>query len=525
MTQKRPSSRTARVEVAGLALVAAAALSACGLVSTEPAGGETDDVLEIASPTVINSLDPVEDGSWPSQLGYGELLMRANDDGTVEPWLLQDLNKLSDTKWKLELRPGIKFHNGDELDASALADALNHHLKESAAFKAMLPGAKAEADGDLSVELLTRNPVSDIPELLADPYMFPVYDSSAVEDSDDKDDLLSAGIYTGPYIVKKLGNREMSLKKNPSHWGPERRTKSVIIKFIKDEQARVFAVQNGEADIARIPPTEAARTLRGRSDAFFKAADHGTLMTRLVMNLREDLTSDKQVRKAISLGINYSEIASSVVEKGTYDEAQGMYPTMLPFALKNQRTNRGLAERVLDDGGWKKDQTGARKKDGKELEISLLTYPLQPDYAQMAVAIQSQLKPLGIRVTIRQVDDIKAAMQTQDDWNLAIWGEGTVNYSFDPNPRLRIHELSDGEYNYGGINDARLDKLINEVAREGNESIRHETLKRIQQIVIEEEAYEAFVGVKKWNYIVSAAWKDFRPTTNALLVETATRSL
>ena len=68
--------------------------SATGATSSAAA---TPTTLTIATSFAIGDLDPIENGYWGNELGYGELLMRPQADGTVTPWLLKSLTNTSPT--------------------------------------------------------------------------------------------------------------------------------------------------------------------------------------------------------------------------------------------------------------------------------------------------------------------------------------------------------------------------------------------------------------------------------------------
>src|SRR5262245_61204449 len=93
----------------GAAVLLAAGISACSTSKSSPASasasstGAKPSSLTIATSFSIGDLDPIENGYWGNELGYGELLMRPQLDGTVKPWLLKSLTNSSPTTWVLTL--------------------------------------------------------------------------------------------------------------------------------------------------------------------------------------------------------------------------------------------------------------------------------------------------------------------------------------------------------------------------------------------------------------------------------------
>lgn len=469
--------------------------------------------LRIVTSFAIESLDPVEEGFWFPEFGSAETPMRVGEDGP-EPWVLESLERTSDTAWRLRLRPGVTFQNGTPLDGAALAATMARQLERSSSAQAVLPGAKAERSGELEVILTTAAPDATVPHTLADESVFPVYDTKAVEAAgDDPSKLAGAGFYTGPYAVRSLDDREMVLDRYDRYWAGRPPLPGVTVGFVPDAQARILAVRNGEADIAIYVPTEAKRTLAGRTDAFHVTAEHGKETVTMPINVTRPPFDDVAVRRAMSLGIDYRSIAEEVLD-GAYDVATGLYPPVYPFAVANQRTDTAAAAAGLDAAGWKPGAGGVRTKGGQRLKIVLLTYPQQPDLQPMAVAMQSQLKPLGFEVEIRPVEDIDATLEEPGAWNTALIFNGTADFTGAPEPYLRRYLVTGGSDNTSGIADPTLDGLAKQLTSTFDPPVRQDLLARIQRIVVEEKAYLVVASLKRFPAVVSRAYRGYRPSSS-----------
>jgi peptide/nickel transport system substrate-binding protein len=146
------------------------------------------------------------------------------------------------------------------------------------------------------------------------------------------------------------------------------------------------------------------------------------------MNFRSGPLSDVAVRKAIQHGLNYEQISQQVMG-GYYDTPVGLYPASLPYALHDQYTDVALARTELQADGWVPGPGGIRAKDGQPLEFTVLTYPQQPDTATIALAMQSQLRAIGINMQIRQVDDIDTVVQQHTGWQAALDGDTAMDWT------------------------------------------------------------------------------------------------
>lgn len=514
-----PAIRRTATALATLVLLA---LAACGAPApTTPAAPGGPASLRLVTSFDIASLDPVEDGFWMPEFGVAETPMRIKPTGGVEPWVIEALDQRDERTWVLRLRTGVTFQNGTALDATALAATMTRQLAKSSSAQAVLEGATVAVSGDREVTLTTAAPDATVPFTLADESVFPVYDVAAVEAAgEDATKLIGAGIYSGPYAVRSLDAQRMEMDPYAGHWGGPPPLAGVTIRFVTDPQARILAVQNGEADIAIYVPTDAKRVLEGVTSAFYVTPPRGTETLSMPINLRTAPFDDVAVRRAFSLGVDYRSLAQDVLG-GAYDVAEGMYSSVYPFAAANQRTDAAAAAAALDGAGWRPGPDGVRAKDGVPLQVNLLTYPQQPDTQTVAIAMQAQLKPLGFDVQIRQVEDITAALQEPTGWNTALVFNGTTGFTGAPEPFLRRYLGTGGDKNDGGVSDPELDTLAAQLATTFDDATRTTLLRRIQQIVVEEKAYLVVAAIKRFPVVVAPAWRGYEPS-NSLNHITAT---
>jgi len=399
----------------GAAALLVAGISACSTSASSPATSSASarpSTLTIATSFSIGDLDPIENGYWGNELGYGELLMRPQLDGTVKPWLLKSLANSSPTTWVLTLKPGIRFQDGKPLNAAALIACMQYQLKQNSSATAALPGVRLTATGSDQVTVTTTRPVPNMPYILGDESFFIIYDQAAyLAAKGSPARLIAAKIYTGPYIVTNANDQIMHEVRNPIYWDGTPRLSEVTVKFITDAQSRILAVEHGEADLALYPPTTAARTLTGRTDAYYDTGTpHGPTF-QLFLNEHTAPFNDVAVRRAVQAGINHDQLATQVMN-GLYKPATGMYASTAPYALTTQVTSASKAGDLLAKDGWTAGSSGGvRHKDGKALAFTIDTYAQQPDTSTLAVAIQAQLSQIGFDVSISQVPDIDAAQK------------------------------------------------------------------------------------------------------------------
>lgn len=481
-------------------------------------------ILRVVTSYKIQNLEPTRSAHYfLVEFGAAETLLLLDENSVLKPHLLESCNRVDDTNWRLTLRPNVKFQNGNPLTAQKLADAMNRQISESPATQAVMSGAAVKATNEREIILTTVTPDPNVPAALADEGIFPVYDADAVRAAGgDAQKLIAAKSYTGAFQIARLDDREMFLEKFDGYWQGKPALDAVSVKFVPDAQARILAVQSDEADLALYPPTETRRMLANQSNAFFKQSQNANGGARLFFNVRRAPFDETNVRRAVALGINYQVLAENVLD-GVYETATGFYPPSFPWAIQNQRTDVEAAKKLLDESGWRLNADGLRYKNEQPLVAVLLVYPQQPDWTTAATAMQAQLREIGFDVKIRQTDDINAAMKNQTDWNLAINSPGIVTTGGSPDADLTEYFQTGGATNFGGVSDAELDKTLEDLGRTFDDARRNEFLKRIQQIVVAEKAYEARPVFSRSRSVVGRRFQNYKPSARLRYVTFETK--
>lgn len=494
-----------------LAWLAVLLAAGCATTGGRAPAPDAPPTLTLATGFAIDDLDPLENAFWGPEFGYVELLMRPERGAAPSPWVLKELTNPSPTTWSLTLHEGIRFQNGAPLDSAALAALLTFQLERNPDLAAALPGASAAATDPSHVTLTTAKPAPNVPFLLADESMVPVYDVAAYRRHLDRNEppaaLIGAGIYTAAYRVDSLDGASMQLSPDPAYWGGPPPLADLTVRFVPDAGARIQAVQTGEADIALYPPTASAPTLAGRTDSFYVTGDATGPTFMLEFNQRSAPFDDPLVRTAVYAGIDYDALATQVMN-GLYAPATGLYAGSRPWAEQTQRFDADRAAALLDRAGWTRTGDGIRTRGGTPLTFTLNTYPQQPDSDTLALAVQAQLKTAGIEVKISQVPDINAVVEQPSGWQAAIVANGFISFGGDYITPLLNHLRTGGPSNVTGVADPALDALIDRVAVELDATARDQLLRQVQTLVAD-RGYLGYLGMRKGAVVAGPRWREY----------------
>lgn len=216
----------------------------------------------------------------------------------------------------------------------------------------------------------------------------------------------------GPYIVTKYdaSTGETVFERNPRWWGKRGKLDKRIIVGL-DSQAALNAFRNGELDYASTGDADGLKQISGVNGTEIRRGG-SPFEYFLFLNAKAPLLTDSAVRKAILESVDRKQIAEINLQGLEYSEPlpgsailysfQKGYHDNVSEAIKY---DPDVAKQELDAAGWTVGSDGTRAKGGKKLELS---YTVTGDDAlgkATATAFAAQLKPIGVKVTVRVVSE------------------------------------------------------------------------------------------------------------------------
>ena len=153
-------------------ITAAAALVIPLLVSPSPVFAQAN-ILKLGAPSLPPSRgNPLQGLGTPTSYVWSAIfdaMTRIDEAGNVAPEAAVRWKNMSPTTWQIELRPNVKFHNGEPLDAAGVAQNIMYLLNDDIG-RASLTGkdlsqkiANARAIDKLTLEIETTFPNPEIP--------------------------------------------------------------------------------------------------------------------------------------------------------------------------------------------------------------------------------------------------------------------------------------------------------------------------------------------------------------------------
>jgi len=294
--------------------------------------------------------------------------------GLATEWKVDDKDK---TKWVFKLRPGVKFHDGSDLNADAIVWNVEKVLKKDARHFApdqigvtlsRMPNlVSARKIDNLTIELTTKEPDSFLPINLTNLFIASPahwqkkWDAlGSVADAAERAKQAWAAFAadasgSGPFKMARFSPRErVEYVKNDAYWDPKRRTKldRVVLLPMPEASARTAALLAGQVDWIENPAPDAIPQIRQRG--FTITANAQPHVWPWQFSFAEGSPwLDRRVRHAANLCVNRDELKQAL--GGMMEVPKGTVPPGHPwwgnpkFEIKYDLK---AAQKLMSDAGF-----------------------------------------------------------------------------------------------------------------------------------------------------------------------------
>ena len=428
---------TKRLLVASLVLVLAASAAAAafaGRTGNSAAAKNAVDTktLVVAVPSDIQNLDPtLSSGDVVTQ----ELLTNVYD------WLIdykvvkqggaligspnQFVGAIAQSfSWNAKhtvltfhLRKGVKFANGDPLDANAVKFTYDRIFKQNGVTAALTAMAAVKSGDAVKVvnsttvqfdltkanSLLFGN-MAQFGHSILDPKVVSPHETSKDPYAHDWLSSNIDGTAQGPFVLDSWQHgSQWVLKANPNYYGQKPKVDQVIFKIIPNASSRLALLRNGAVDIAYDLPLKDIKALQ--SDSNVQVVRYPSrFVVFLGMNSKVKPLDNVKVRQAIAYAVPYKTILSQVLQ-GYGRQLTSPIPFGTPTHTDKYfvyNTNIDKAKQLLKEAGYEKG-----------FNITLDVASGVDEGQETAVWVQQSLKQIGINVQIQQLPGANFASRLQ----------------------------------------------------------------------------------------------------------------
>ena len=406
--------------------------------------------------------------------------------------------------WTFQLRSGVKFHDGTDFNARAVATNVErwwdpkHPLgfrnsgKTYQIWKNLFGGFKFEPDSllqavrvvdDFTVVFVLKRPFAAFPAALSSGY-FGIASPTAIQQAGKTYGLAGAtAVGTGPFVFQewRRGDR-IVLTCNPHYWQPDLpKMEQLVVRFMTEPAARLAELRAGTIDMTvDLAPDQRSEVAQ---DPNLKVVLRPSLnVGYLALNPNYKPLADVRVRQAIAYAINRPEIVQAF-----WGDLAQTNEHFLPPALKSYQSNQlgqyafnpQQAQHLLKEAGY---------PQGFELELWYMpvSRPYYPNPKPIAEAFAADLSAIGLKVTLRTKDwaAYLSDRNTSPGFQAFMLG-WTADYS-DPDNFLYPHFGPGATADLGNWRQQRILTLLEAGRRSQDPPERRKIYREIDQLLFRE---------------------------------------
>ncbi len=405
--QQHGLSRRQLLERGGLlaaSVPAASILAACGSSTGTAGSGSTtggtprrggDLTLGVIGGGAAETLDPQKAGdnhSISRIYALYETLYTFESDGRLAPVLAEEASvDKSGSVWTLRLRDGIKFHDGQPLDAKTVRDNIVGWTDpNNAAYGyvgAMIDPAKVRTVDRRTVEVTLKKPNVRFTELLTDLITFITKPGRGREKI----------VGTGPFVVKSFTPGSSSVfTRNPDYWRsgrPYLDTLTINTTFMGDD-ALVNALISGQVDaVPGVPALQAKAALNGQGQFNIVRGPNAT-QHHFYMRVYTAPFDDVRVRQAVRLLLDRTQLVSTVFN--------GLGSVGYDLAAKQAQFYDTSLTREQD---LEQARSLLRSAGHQRLTLSFTNSPtVGHGFREAGALLQAQAAQAGVQINIKSVE-------------------------------------------------------------------------------------------------------------------------
>jgi len=321
-------------------------------------------------------------------LAMYDRLTRTDESGAPAPYLATSWSVADDgLALTMELRKGVKFHDGSDFDSADVVYTINRVLDPDfdspnrATIKAV---ESIEALGSHTVRFILNSPDADLPIALTEWKMVMIPEDSG-------DTIAETGIGTGPFrlgILEEEGTSELIAFED--YWDGRAGVDRIEIIAIPDSEARFQAFLAGQIDIIS-PLTPQQKPLVDNNPKFTVQTFPTGEWKAIVFDVNKPPFDDSRVRKAVRIAVDRQLMVDLVSGPGggTIACDHPVWPGDPYQAEIDCSRDVAEAKRLLAEAGY---------PDG--IEFDLHTSDKDPHWVSMSEVYQKHVADAGIKVNI-----------------------------------------------------------------------------------------------------------------------------
>jgi peptide/nickel transport system substrate-binding protein len=471
-------------------LLAAAALIAAA-VAAAPASAQT---LRIGLREDPDILDPTLARTFVGRIVFASLcdkLFDIDKDLNIVPQLATGYRWDDPKTLTITLREGVKFHDGETMDAEAVRYSLNRHATMQGSFRRGEIGSmeSVEAVDAKTVRIRLKEPFA--------PFLSQLTDRAGMIVSPKAAEAAGAQFGTrpvcaGPFrFVERVAQDRIVVERFADYWDKGRiHLDRIIYQPIPDDRIRLANLQAGSLELVQTIGTNDVPTVQRNNRLRLSMSDELGYQG-ITINIgngpraQTPLGQNARVREAFELALDRGTL-NQVVYDGMFSPTMQAVPPSSPFHVKSltpPTRDVARARALLREAGV---QAPVRV---------VLTVPNNPELRQVGEVIQAMVAEAGFEITINAMEfasSLQAATRGDFEAYLLAWSGRT-----DPDGNLWTFVHSRGPQNDGKYSNPEVDRLLDAARVETDPAKRVALYEQMYRIAIIQDRSRIYLWHRK----------------------------
>ncbi|TQF77636.1 ABC transporter substrate-binding protein [Elioraea sp. Yellowstone] len=459
-------------------------------------------------------LDPTLARTYVGRIVFASLcdkLFDIDKDLNIVPQLATGFRWDDGRTLTITLREGVKFHDGETMDANAVAYSLNRHLTMQGSFR------RGEINAMDRVEVVDPKTVRIHLKVPFAPFLAQLTDRAGMVLSPKAAEAAGRDfglrpVCAGPFrFVERVAQDRIVVERFPDYWDKGSvHLDRIIYLPIPDSTVRLANLQSGALELTEtisatdIPTVQRNPRLRvamgdelGYQGITFNIANGD--------RARAPIGQHAKVRQAFDLAIDRATIIQ-VVYDGHFTPTAQAVPPSSPYHVRSltpPTRDVARARALLREAGV-----------ATPVKVEL-TVPNNPDMRQVGEVIQAMAAEAGFEVSIRAMEfasSLQAAQRGDFEAYLVGWSGRT-----DPDGNLWTFVHSRGAQNDGKYANPEVDRLLDASREESDLEKRVAIFERMYRHYITEDRARLYLWHRKNIHAYSTRVQGFVPVPDGLI--------
>ena len=459
-------------------------------------------------------LDPTLSRTYVGRIVYMALcdkLFDINERLEVVPQLATGFRWENPTTLIITLREGVRFHDGEAMDAEAVRYSIDRHLNMQGSFR------RSEISEIDRVEVVDPRTVRIVLKTPSASFLAALTDRAGMIVSPKAAEALGRNFGTrpvcaGPFrFVERVAQERIVVERFRDYWDARNiHFDRVTYLPIPDNTVRLANLQSGAVEfVERMEPDDIRTLQRARNLRAVAVDELGyqgiTINIGNGERANTPLGRDARVRRAFELAIDRAAV-NQVVYEGMYTPTRQPFPPANPFHVRDFQPEPRNVERAR----------ALLREAGVATPFAIeMTVPNNPDLRQVGEVIQAMAAEAGFQVSLRAMEfasSLQAATRGDFQTYLVGWSGRT-----DPDGNIFTFTRTGGGQNDGRYSNPEVDRLLDAARVELDIEKRRDLYAQVLRISLGQDANRIYLWHRKNIMAHQTRLVGYRPIADGMI--------